>query len=162
MYLGQAAFGWLWYLMGMLYATRGAKTIFASPKNLMVALPLVIACILYVVFFHHFLAEFQIIDSKIFFFHVLKSVSIVYIIITMSRLLTEFFDSKNITKYIPSSLAWLGSFSYAVYLTHMFFIPILTLPVPWLLRITAYFSTVLLVSYVLTHTENRLKWFLEK
>ena len=162
MYLGQATFGWLWYLIGMIYAARESGTIFTSSKNLKLTLPLLIACILYVVCFHYILAEFETIGSRTFVFGAIKSISIVYIIITISQWLTEFFDSKKIVKYIPSSLAWFGSCSYAAYLTHMFFIPILALPLPWLLRIAVYFSTVLLASYVLTLTENRLKLFLEK
>jgi len=44
----------------------------------------------------------------------------------------------------------------------MFFTPVLVLPVPWLMRIAAYFAVVLIASYVLTRTENKIRFLLEK
>lgn len=160
-YLGQAAFGWLWYLMGMIYASRESGTFFISSKSLKWALPLLIACVLYIFCFHSILSALETIGAKKIVFSVLASVSTVYIIITLSQWLTEFYDTKKILKYIPSSLAWFGSCSYPAYLTHMFFVPILALPTSWFLRVAAYFTTVLIVSYVLTLTEKKMKWFLE-
>jgi peptidoglycan/LPS O-acetylase OafA/YrhL len=163
MYLLQATFGWFWYLMGMLYATRSAGRILVSSKNILkLSLPLFLACILYLIGCPHLSLWFETFSSTIFVFRILNSASIIYIAIMVSQCITEILDSKKIVKHILSSLVWFGSCSYAAYLTHMYFIPILALPLPWLLRIAAYFSTVLLASYVLKLTENNMRWFLEK
>ena len=101
-------------------------------------------------------------DWLAFIFSFLASAAMVFIIIFMSRWLYVSLSAKNGIRFIPLSMVWLGSLSYAAYLSHMFFTPVLALPLPWLMRIAAYFAVVLVASYLLTITENKIRFLLEK
>lgn len=157
MYIGQAAAGWLWYLMGMIYALKYSTNSSTNQKTLHFSFSIFIISVAYAVVYF----SSAKINSLGFILAVLNTIAVVCIIIMMSQFFALLSNKNGILKQIPLTFSWLGSFSYSAYLIHMFFIPILVLPLPWLLRIASYFFTVFLASYLLTHTENKLKVLLK-
>ena len=163
LYLGQASFGWLWYMIGLIYALRYSAS-FSNDgtfSNRWTA-PLFFLTLLYLAGFHIFLSKASMSDWLAFISSFLTSAAMVFIIIIMSRWLYFSLSVKNGIRRIPLSMVWMGSLSYAAYLSHMFFTSVLLLPLPWLIRIAAYFAVVLVASYLLTITENKIRISLEK
>lgn len=154
MFISQACGGWLWYLMGMIYALKGSNIILANRNCTKLSLFLFITCVFYIVLNYYVLSN---ITSTGAIFNALNSIAVVFLIITISQFLALLINTDVIIKYVSSFLSWLGSLSYPAYLSHMFLVSILMLPLPWLFRIALYFFTVFLVSYFLANAENRLK-----
>jgi len=163
LYLGQASCGWFWYMVGIVCALR-----YPSPFNndstflTKWSVPIFFISLFYIADYHIFLSKTSMSDWLAFILSFLASAAMVFIIIYMSRWLYVTLSAKNGIRFIPLSMVWMGSLSYAAYLSHMFFTPVLVLPVPWLMRIAAYFAVVLVASYLLTSTENKIRFLLKK
>jgi len=163
LYLGQASFGWLWYMVGIVCTLRYSASLNNdSTFSTKWSVPIFFISLFYISGYHIFLSQISMSDWLAFIFSFLASAAMVFIIIFMSHWLYVTLSAKNGIRFIPLSMVWVGSLSYAAYLSHMFFTPVLVLPVPWLMRIAAYFAVVLIASYVLTRTENKIRFLLEK